>query len=195
VALVGDPGDDASRAGLPWPQADGGVRVARSGGFENLALAADGASLYAMLEKPLEGRELLAFAFSLRSRRFEGVAFRYPLDPRAVAVGDFAMIDATHGYALERDNSDGALDGFKRLVEFTLPAERGGLVTKRTAVDLEAIPTADGGTFSFPFWTTEGVAVSREGVTIINDNNYPFGRARSRTQPDSTELIVVRVPR
>ncbi len=195
VALMGDPGDDASRAGLPWPQVDAGVRVPRSGGFENLALGADGTSLYAMLEKPLEGRELLAFRFSLRTRQFEGVAFRYPLDPRAVAVGDFTLLDATHGYAVERDNTDGALDGFKRLVEFTVPATPGGVVAKRTVVDLLAIPTADGGTFAFPYWTIEGVAASRDGIAIVNDNNYPFGRARSKTQPDATELIVLRRPR
>ncbi len=193
VALMGDGQTQADRAGLPWPQVDGGrAKVVKSGGFENLAITPDGTTLYAMLEKPLAGRELLAFSFDLASRQFTQVAFRFPLDQRAKAVGDMSMIDATHGYALERDDSEGKLDGFKRLVEFTLPAVRGGLVVKRTVLDLLAIPTADGGTFSFPFWTPEGVVVTPQGVAIINDNNFPFGRGRSPTEPDATELILVR---
>jgi hypothetical protein len=28
-------------------------------------------------------------------------------------------------------------------------------------------------------------------VAIVNDNNLPFGRGRSESQPDATELIVV----
>jgi hypothetical protein len=191
VALMGEGQTDADRAGLPWPQVDAGTTVLKSGGFENLAITPDGATLYAMLEKPLSGRELLAFSFDLATKSFTGVAFRFPLDDRAKAVGDITMIDATHGYALERDDSEGKPDGYKRLVAFTLPAQRGGLVTRRTALDLLAIPTADGGTFSFPFWTTEGVVVTKQGVAIINDNNFPFGRGRSATEPDPTELILV----
>ncbi|MFZ5440646.1 MAG: esterase-like activity of phytase family protein, partial [Myxococcota bacterium] len=78
-------------------------QVPRSGGFENLALSADGGVLYAMLEKPLPedgARELRAYTFDLQQKAFTGVAFRFPLAPRAVAVGDLTMLTATTGLAL-----------------------------------------------------------------------------------------------
>jgi glycerophosphoryl diester phosphodiesterase len=188
---------DSTRAGLGWPQDDLPPVVPRSGGFENLALAADGRTLVAMLEKPIDASgECLAFAFDLDSRRFTGLAFRYPLDARATAVGDFTLVDARHGYALERDDTERRLDGFKRLVRFTLPDQPGGRVKKETAADLLDLAAPDGGRFAFPFWTIEGVAALPDGrVAIINDNNFPFGRGRSETQPDQTELILVRPAR
>jgi glycerophosphoryl diester phosphodiesterase len=196
VALLGDRSLDmpeATRAGLPWTVIGGAPRLGRSAGFENLALTADGGALIAMLEKPLPGKtDCLAFRFDLTTKQWTSVAFRYPLDPRATAVGDLTFIDERSGYALERDDTERRTDGFKRLVRFTLPATEGGAVTKRTAADLLDLELPDGGTFRFPFWTIEGVAVLRDGrVVIVNDNNLPFGRGRSEDAPDPTELIVV----
>lgn len=196
VALFGKPNaleGDATRAGLKWPQVDEAPNVARSAGFENLALSADGTTLFAVLEKPLgSSRESLAFAFDLASRRFTHLAFRYPLDARASTVGDLTMIDAAHGYALERDDTERRTDGFKRLFRFTLPSAPGGVATKELAADLLELQTADGGSFAFPFWTIEGVAALPGGrVAIINDNNLPFGRGRSESEPDHSELILV----
>lgn len=195
VALFGDRsarGDDESRAGLPWPQVGEAPVVKRSGGFENLAMAPDGRTLYAMLEKPLgDSRECLAFAFDLATKQYTGLAFRFPLHERATAIGDITMEDATHGYAIERDDSEGQPDGYKRVIRFTLPSTPGGLVTRETAIDLLALPMA-GGTFTFPFITIEGIAVLPGGrLAIVNDNNLPFGRARSPDAPDGTELIIV----
>ncbi len=196
VALFGDsPADqpDSTRAGLPWPARGTRPDTTRSAGFENLALTVDGKSLIAMLEKPLPGQtDCLAFRFDLTSRRWAGVAFRYPLDGRATAVGDLTFIDERHGYALERDDSEHRDDGFKRLVRFTLPEVAGAQVVKATAADLLDLELPDAGTFTFPFWTIEGVAVLPDGrVAIINDNNFPMGRGRSETEPDETELIIV----
>jgi glycerophosphoryl diester phosphodiesterase len=174
------------------------ANVVRSGGFENLALSPDGTTLYAMLEKPLDAsRELVAFAFDPSKREFTGVAFRFPLDARAVAVGDITMVTATSGLALERDDSDGKLDGYKRLIGFELPAQRGGLVARHEVADLLKLETHDGGTFSFPFWTPEGVTVLPDRrIAIVADNNYPFGRARHPDSgvPDDTELILLSAP-
>lgn len=173
----------------------GVANVARSSGFENLALSADGTTLYAMLEKPLDAsRELVAFGFDLSRREFTGVAFRFPLDPRAVAVGDITMVDATSGLALERDDTEGSPRGYKRLIGFQLPAERGGLVSRHEVADLLQLVTRDGGAFAFPFWTIEGVTVLPDRrIAIVADNNYPFGRARHPDSgvPDETELILL----
>jgi glycerophosphoryl diester phosphodiesterase len=182
-----------ARAGLPWPQQAVDVRVGRSAGFENLGLSADGRFLIAMLEKPLPGdTDCLAFRFELATKQWAGVAFRYPLDVRAKAVGDLTIVDDRYGYALERDDTERRADGFKRLVRFTLPEVVGARVVKSEAADLLDLELPDGGTFTFPFWTIEGVApLDRGRVAIINDNNFPFGRGRSESEPDESELIVI----
>jgi len=150
------------------------------------------------LEKPLDGgRELNAYAFDLGKREFTGLAFRFPLDARAVAVGDITLFSATSGLALERDDTDGRPDAYKRLVGFELPATFGGLVKRTEVADLMKLTTPDGGTFTFPFWTIEGVTTLRDGrVAIVADNNYPFGRARHPDSgvPDETELILLSWP-
>jgi glycerophosphoryl diester phosphodiesterase len=172
------------------------ANVGRSGGFENLALSSDGTTLHAMLEKPLAAtRELHAFAFDLARREFTGLAFRFPLHPRAVAVGDMMMASATSGLALERDDTDGDATAYKRLIGFELPSQRGGLVKRTEVADLMKLVTRDGGDFTFPFWTIEGVTVLPDRrIAIVADNNHPFGRARHPDSgvPDETELILLR---
>lgn len=196
IALFGDRTTRApaeTRLGLPWPERSATINVRRSSGFENLSVTADGTFLIAMLEKPLPGQtDCLAFRFDLRTKRWAGLAFRFPLDERAKAVGDLTLMNERFGYALERDDTERRTDGFKRLVRFTLPDVVGARVTKTTAADLLDLALPDGGTFSFPFWTIEGVATLPDGrVVIVNDNNFPFGRGRAETKPDETELIVV----
>jgi glycerophosphoryl diester phosphodiesterase len=175
------------------------ANVNRSSGFENLASSPDGATLYAMLEKPLDDTRVLhAFAFDLSRREFTGLAFRFPLDPRAVAVGDLVMVSSTSGLALERDDTDGDPKAYKRLVAFQLPAQPGGLVKRHEVADLMKLVTADGGAFTFPFWTIEGVSVLPDRrIAIVADNNHPFGRARHPDSgvPDETELILLTWPR
>ena len=171
------------------------ANVGRSSGFENLALWADGGTLYAMLEKPLDAsRELRAYGFDLGTQAFTGVAFRFPLDPRAVAVGDVTMVSATTGLALELDDSEGKADGYKRLIAFELPPVRGGVVTRHEVADLLHLTLRDGGAFSFPFWTIEGLTRLPDGrLAIVADNNFPFGRARHPDSgvPDETELLLL----
>jgi glycerophosphoryl diester phosphodiesterase len=184
------------RAGLPWPEAPPGpVAVQKSGGFEGLALSADGTHLLALLEKPLKAdRTLEVFSFSLASRQFEGVAFRFPLAPGATAVGDFTMASATEGLALERDDGDGAAARHKWLVHFTVGAP-GAPVRRDAELDLLRLSGPDGKPFSFPFITPEGVALRQDGtIAVINDNNFPFGRARSADAPDPTELLLLTPP-
>lgn len=196
IALFGDRTTRApaeTRLGMPWPERSASINVLRSSGFENLSVTSDGNFLIAMLEKPLPGQaDCLAFRFDLRTKRWAGLGFRFPLDERAKAVGDLTLVNERFGYALERDDSERRTDGFKRLVRFTMPPVLGASVTKTTAAELLDLALPDGGTFSFPFWTIEGVTTLPDGrVVIVNDNNLPFGRGRSETSPDESELIVV----
>lgn len=176
------------------------AQVPRSGGFEGLAASIDGGTLYALLEKPLPedgAHELRAYAFDPVEQAFTGLAFRFPLDPRAVAVGDLTMLSASAGLALERDDSEGKADGYNRLIGFELPARAGEAVRRFEVADLLRVPARDGGTLSFPFWTIEGLTRLPDGrVAIIADDNFPFGRARHPDSgvPDETELLLLELP-
>ncbi|MGH7963441.1 MAG: esterase-like activity of phytase family protein, partial [Candidatus Binatia bacterium] len=129
-------------AGLFWPyrvtRLDQPFRAARSGGFEGMALSTDGRTLLPLLERPLangEANTLLIHAFDIASRSYTGARFKYPLNPRGTAIGDFIMFDATHGLVIEREGSQGDLNGFKAIFEIELHAP-GAAVSKALAVDL-----------------------------------------------------------
>jgi len=88
--------------------------VARSGGFESLAIDVDGRYLYALLEKPLhgadglpEGRFLRVLEFDLLDERWSGRSLRYALGKGATAVGDLQVIDAARALLIERDGGEG----------------------------------------------------------------------------------------
>lgn len=93
-------------------------QVQRSGGFEGLALSPDGATLHALLEKPLlddagqpetvDGRPVLRILeFSVARRAWTGRELRFVLDPGATAIGDFNLIDARRALVIERDDGEG----------------------------------------------------------------------------------------
>lgn len=201
-------------AGVFWPyrvtKLDHPFRAARSGGFEGMALSHDGTKLLPLLEQPLVGGEantLLIHEFDLATQSYRtGVRYKYRLDPHGANIGDFVMFDATHGLVIERDGSQGDLNGFKAIFEIKLNAP-GTPVTKSQVVDLMNINDPHalslpglpgdvglGATFAFPFTTIEDVVVlgpSRIGV--LNDNNFPFsvGRHVGSSAPDDNEFIVI----
>lgn len=79
-----------------------------------MALTPDGASLWAMLEKPLlsetgepEGSYLQVLEFDPAATSWTGNSFLYALDDGATAIGDFNFIDATRALVIERDNGEG----------------------------------------------------------------------------------------
>lgn len=220
-ALPGDPDQDGASlqgdrwlAGCGWPyrstRADRPARVRRTGGLEGLALSPDGRTLRPLLEQPLVGAargELLLFELDLETRRF-GPTRRYPLDPRATAIGDLQLLRDGRGLVLERDDSEGDLQGFKRLflVELGPPGEP---VKKTELLDLLSIPDPDGVAppvagdvglgprFALPLQTLESVVqVGPDLLVVANDSNYPFqaGRHVEADRPDDTELVLVRVP-
>ncbi len=159
-------------------------RVGKSGGFEALGLAADGA-LYAMLEKPIDGHSVPVFRLDPKGTDLE-LAFEYPLHARAVAASDLQIVNGTF-VVLERDDTEGDPAGFKRVFAFEPDAG-----TKRELVDLEALPG-----LTYPFWTIESALPLPGGrLAVVNDNNYPFscGRHVDAGEPDDTELIEIQLP-
>ncbi|HJY82583.1 MAG TPA: esterase-like activity of phytase family protein, partial [Candidatus Binatia bacterium] len=127
---------------------------------------------------------------------------------RGVSIGDFIMFDATHGLVIERDDSQGDLNGFKAIFEIKLNTA-GAAVTKRLAVDLLRLKDLDrislpgrpgdigiGPNFAFPFVTIEDVVFfSSSRIGVLNDNNFPFsvGRHVATGAPDDDEFIVIQL--
>ncbi len=221
---VGDAGDGTNLqdqngqntpwlAGLYWPyrntELDTPFRVKGSGGFEGLALSTDKRTLLPLLEKPLQGADnnnLLIHEFDLESKSYSGKKFEYPLNQKATAIGDFIMFNRKRGLIIERDGSQGDLNGFKAIYEIELD-ENEELVEKRLNVDLLKIkdilrisePGLDGDigigrNFAFPFVTIESVVVFNPFlIGVLNDNNYPFsiGRHVGTGLPDDNEFILL----
>ncbi|HEY5892810.1 MAG TPA: esterase-like activity of phytase family protein [Chthoniobacterales bacterium] len=204
-------------AGLQWPYRKTALsnpfRASASGGFEGMAITADGKKLLPLLEKPLadgDTNTLLIHEFDIASRHFTGVRYKYPLDVRGTNIGDFIMFSRTNGLVIERDGSQGDLNGFKAVFEVSLPATPGS-VQKRPAVDLLkindphgiSVPLQPGDVglgrdFAFSFVTIENVLFFDEKhIGVLNDNNYPFsvGRHVGSGQPDDNEFIVLKLDR
>ncbi|GAA4274799.1 esterase-like activity of phytase family protein [Aquimarina gracilis] len=199
--------------GLYWPyrstKLDTPFRVKGSGGFEGMALTTDNKKLLPLLEKPLVGAEnnnLLIHEFDLASKSFTGKKFQYPMSERASAIGDFIMFSENRGLIIERDGSQGDVNGFKAIYEIELN-EDDELVAKNPNVDLLKIndlrrislPGLDGDVgigkdFAFPFVTIESVVVFNPFlIGVLNDNNYPFsiGRHVGTGLPDDNEFIML----
>lgn len=201
-------------AGLYWPyrvtQLDSPFRVATSGGFEGMALSPDGRTLYPLLEKPITGEDgvLRIFGFDAQQGRYTGDTWLYPLDERGTAIGDFVLFDRDQGLVIERDGTQGDLDGYKAINEIRL-GRPGTEVSKAEVVDL--LDIADpygislpgepgdvglGNPFAFPFVTIEDVIVyDRHTIGVLNDNNYPFsvGRHVGSGTPDDNEFVIIRL--
>ncbi len=200
-------------AGLTWPyritQLNAPFRAERSGGFEGMAIDPKGRTLYPLLERPLVGGEantLLIHAFDIQRRLYTGDIFRYPLDARGTNIGDFILYNDKEGLIIERDGTQGDLDGFKKIFRIELQGP-GQLVAKHELVNLMHISDPSGvsqpdipgdvGTgpvFAFPFVTIEDVVViDKQTLGVINDNNYPFsvGRHVGSKQPDDSEFILI----
>jgi hypothetical protein len=184
-----------------------------SGGFEGMAMAPDGKTLYPMLEKAVAGDDpslRRIYAFDVDSRAFTGEQWRYRVDQTSDSIGDFTQLDEHRFLVIERDPNQGAAAKLKKIYEVDLrDVGPDGFLVKREAVDL--LDVADpagislparpgdiglGTTFTFPFVTIEDVLpLDHERLLVINDNNYPFSTGRNPNRPDDNELIVLRVPR
>ncbi|TCI95042.1 esterase-like activity of phytase family protein [Tenacibaculum sp. M341] len=199
-------------AGLYWPyrqtKLTSQFKVPSSGGFEGMALSSNGKKLLPLLEKPLtnsENNNLLIHEFDLKTKSYTGKQFQYPLNEKAAAIGDFIMFSKKRGLIIERDNSQGDLNGFKAIYEVELSPNK-TKVKKRLNLDLLDIndpfristglngDVGIGNNFAFPFVTIESVVVLNPFlIGVLNDNNYPFsvGRHVGKQLPDDNEFILV----
>ncbi|WP_378173261.1 esterase-like activity of phytase family protein [Aquimarina sp. SS2-1] len=199
--------------GMYWPyrmtKLNNPFKVKQSGGFEGMALTTDNTSLLPLLEKPLDDSEnnnLLIHEFNLTSKSFTKNVYQYPLNERATAIGDFIMFSGNRGLVIERDGSQGDLEGFKAIYEVELNRDS-TLVQKRLNVNLLKIKDPRrisepglpgdigiGRDFAFPFVTIESIVVLNPYlIGVLNDNNYPFsvGRHVGEKLPDDNEFILL----
>jgi hypothetical protein len=192
------------------PFLSGPPNLASSGGFEGMAMAPDGKTLYPMLEKAVTGDDpqlRRINEFDLRTEQYTGRRWWYRLDPNAVSIGDFTQLDEHRFVVIERDGGQGAGAQVKRIYEVDLrDVGPDGTLVKTLAVDLMEIADPNGislpgrpgdiglgTTFSFPYVTIEDVLpLDAKRLLVINDNNFPFSTGRNPGLPDYNDFIVVR---
>lgn len=102
------------------PDGKQNFHVARSKGFEGMAVSPDGSKLYPMLEgalwngekfESIDGKRYLrVLEFDVKNQAWTGRSWQYVLEDNQNAIGDFNMIDAKHGLVIERDNGEGTAD-------------------------------------------------------------------------------------
>lgn len=177
--------------------------LARSRGFEGMAISPDGSKLYPMLEGFVAGdptNALRIYEFDVAAKQYTGLVGYYPLSNPSHAIGDLAAINANEFLVIERDSGQGATAQFKKIfkVDFS-QIDASGFVAKTEIADLLNIPdpndlNGDGSTlFTFPFETIENVLViDATTILVANDNNYPFSVGRP-PGIDNNEIILLRL--
>jgi hypothetical protein len=192
------------------PLSTAAANVARSGGFEGMALDRDKSILYPMLEKALAGSPgvLEIFAFDLNQKQFLPVGqpapvMRYPLDPGAHAVGAFQYRGDGEFLTIERDGEQGAAAQIKRIYRVKQgETDEQGLLRKQLLVDLLQISdpqnlsgVAQDGVYAFAYQTIESLVVmGPDRLGVVNDNNFPFGNGPDGKDAEETVFAVIRVP-
>jgi hypothetical protein len=180
-----------------------------SRGFEGMAMAVNGKTLYPMLEGAVAGDAPITrriYEFDVRSKAYTGQSWKYRVDQAANSIGDFTQLDEDHFLVIERDPNQGSRAAQKSIYEVDLhDVGADGYLVKHLAVDLMSIADPAGislpgrpgdiglgTTFSMPFVTIESVLpLDDNRLLVINDNNYPFSTGRNPSLPDDNEFVVV----
>jgi hypothetical protein len=192
------------------------ANLARSNGFEGMALSGDGHRLFAALEGPLatdpDKTRRWIHEFDLRAEGYTGRRFQYRVADPSYLVSDFTSLGDGRYVVLERDNFENAQARHKKA--FVIDLDRvgpDGFLVKREVLDLLDIrdpdlisPPARPGDFGIatpadrmfkmPYVTIEAVLPEgRDRLAIVNDTNFG-SRGRNTALPDYSDFIGVRVP-
>lgn len=196
--LVQSPDNPAVLAG------EGAANLARSRGFEGMAVSPDRTKLYPLLEGSVVGdpsTALRIYEFDLATQKYaDELVGYYKLESPGNAIGDFTPINDTEYLVIERDNNQAAAAKLKKIfkVDFS-EQDAAGYVEKTEVSDLLNIQDPDdlnedgSTTFSFPFQTIEDVIVlDKDTILVANDNNYPFSVGRPPAI-DNNEILVLQL--
>uniref|UniRef100_E6VQG2 Phytase-like domain-containing protein n=1 Tax=Rhodopseudomonas palustris (strain DX-1) TaxID=652103 RepID=E6VQG2_RHOPX len=218
--------------GAPGASYNTAVNLKRSKGYEGFAASKDGKFLYGLLEGPLwdadkkdwekvDGKEAARILeFDVAQKKFTGRSWSYVFEQNGNAIGDFNMIDDSHGLVIERDNGEGTKDKacpegkpgtdcfadlakFKRVYKIELTEANAGKPVKKIGfIDLMKIRDPDkkakkpltDGMLAFPFFTIENVdKVDDRHIIVGNDNNLPFSTSRDPNKADDNEFVLLEV--
>ena len=198
-------------ADVPSPVA-GTANLGPSGGFEGMALSADGRRLLPVLEGAVAGDDPTVrriYEFDLRGRSYTDTRRTYRVADPSLHVSDFTVLRGDRFVSLERDNLQGTAATHKRAFVVDLDdAQPDGSVAKREVTDL--LDLADpagislpgrpgdiglGDPFAMPYVTIESVLPVLGGryLAIVNDTNFG-STGRNPALPDDSDFVVVRVP-
>ncbi|MEC4814577.1 MAG: glycerophosphodiester phosphodiesterase family protein [Scytonema sp. PMC 1069.18] len=177
------------------------ANLARSRGFEGMAISPDKMTLYPMLEGTVVGDPegaLRIYKYDLDDNVFEGLVGYYQMDNPNNAIGDLTVVNENEFLVIERDNGQGADAKFKKIFKLDFShVDENGFVAKEEIADLLNIQdpndlNGDGKTtFDFPFVTIEDVLVVDENTILVaNDNNYPGSIGRPPAI-DNNEIILL----
>ena len=201
---------DFPATGIAEPVA-GPANLARSNGFEGMAISEDGRKLYPVLEGPVTGddqRNRRLFEFDIATRKYSPIVRGYRVADPSYLVADLTILDGTRAVSLERDNFQGIAAVHKRgfVVDLKRTGRDGALI-KREVVDL--LDLADparislparpgdiglGNPFSMPYVTIESVLpLGRDRLAIVNDTNFG-STGRNPGLADYSDFVVVDVP-
>lgn len=181
------------------------TNLARSRGFEGMAISPDGSKIYPLLEGTVTGdpaNSLRIYEFDVASQRYAGLVGYYRMENPNHAIGDFAVINSKQYLVIERDNNQGAASAFKKVfkVDFSR-RDASGFVHKEEVADLLDIKdpndlNRDGSTtYTMPFVTIEDVLViDSRTILVANDNNYPFSIGRPPAI-DNNEMVLLQLPK
>jgi len=184
--------------------------IPRSRGFEGMALSVDKSKLYPMLEgalidDPDQTRRIIN-EFDLSSKSYTGNQFYYRMENPYHAIGDFIAVNDHEYLVIERDGSQGDLNGFKKIFKIdSSNPDNDSFAPKVEVVDLLNISDPDaislpadpgdiglGDPFAFPFVTIEDVVIiDPSTIGVLNDNNYPFSTGRNASEPDDNEFVLI----
>ncbi|MCG6133882.1 MAG: phytase [Nostoc sp. LLA-1] len=175
--------------------------LARSRGFEGMAISLDKKTIYPMLEGTVLGdppNSLRIYEFDAESKEYKGIAGYYRMEESNHAIGALTVVNENEYLVIERDGRQGPEAQFKKVFKIDLSQkDANGFVPKEEIVDLLNISdpndlNQDGDTkFTFPFVTIEAVVVIDENTLLLtNDNNYPFSVGRPPLI-DNNEIILL----
>ncbi len=145
------------------------ANLARSSGYEGLAISPDKTKLYALLEGTVAGDPedaLRIYEFDLASKQFTGIKGLYRKESPDHPIGDFTVINENEYLVIERDNFSGDAAEFKKIFKIDLSQQdANGYVAKEEVVDLlnisdpQDLNRDSSINFRFPFITIEDVLV------------------------------------
>jgi hypothetical protein len=199
IPLPGVRSPDSAEPGTP--------NLARSNGFEGMAISKDRRTLYPVLEGPVAGDDTLVrrlYEFDLDRGRYEPGWREYRVAQPEYLVSDFTLWNHDRFVSLERDNGQGLAAVHKQAFEVTLG--RRGAVVKRQVADLLVLRDPAGislpgrpgdiglgDPFSMPYQTIEAVLpLGGDRLAIVNDTNFG-SRGRNPDLPDYSDFIVISV--